>query len=261
MAGDRWPWLERLAIIGAAARGLVFVIIGSSAIHAAFQARRSSHDLASAFEIIIAAPMGRVLLAVVASALMGFGLWCLLDATLDIRRKGSEAKGFAQRAAGIVVGCVYCALSLAALALTFDVTEPGGPGIRRWTALLLSQPFGHWAAGFAGTTMVAVGAFQLGTAFARGRTLTDQPRRRVLESYGLASRGLLFLVTGGFLIVAAIFRAPGEARGLGGAFRFLGQQPFGLAVVCVVGVGLAVHGIMSAVEAYRCHRRFAKLPV
>ena len=261
MAGERWPWLERLAIIGAAARGFVFVVIGSSAINAAFQARRSSHDLASAFEIIIVAPMGRVLLAVVASGLMAFGIWCLLEAILDTRGKGSAAKGFAQRSAGIVVGCIYCALSLAALGLAFDVTEPGGPGIRSWTALLLSQPFGQWLTAIVGLVVVAVGAFQVGAAFCRARKRTDQLRRRALESYGLASRGLLFLVTGGFMIVAAIFRAPGEARGLRGAFRFLGQQPFGLTLVCIVGAGLAVHGIMSALDAYRCHRRFAELPI
>ena len=257
MAGDRRPWLERLAIIGAAARGFVYVIIGSSAINAAFQARRSSHDLATAFEIIVAAPMGRVLLAVVASGLMAFAVWCLLDAVLDTSSKGSKPKAFAKRAAGIVVGCLYCGLSLLALALTFEVTQPGGPGIRHWTALLLSQPFGQWLTGIGGTVIVAVGLFQLGAAFCRGRTTTDHAGRRALASYGVASRGLLFLVVGGFLVVAAIFRAPSEARGLRGAFRFLGEQPFGLTIVCVVGVGLAVHGIMSAIEAFRTHRRFA----
>jgi hypothetical protein len=260
LLGDRPPWLERLAIIGAAARGFVFVVIGSSAIQAGFRARRSSQDLATAFEIIIAAPMGRLLLGVIALGLMAFAVWCLVDAILDTSKKGSEAKGVAQRAARIFVGCVYCGLSLLALGLTLELTRPGGRGIRAWTALLLAQPFGQWLVAIVGGVVVVVGLSQLGAAFRRGRERTDQPRRRALEAYGLASRGLLFLVVGGFMFVAAIFREPDEARSMRGAFLFLGQQPFGLALVCALGIGVAVHGIMSAVEAFQMHRRSAELP-
>lgn len=259
MSHERRPWLERLAVIGAAARGLVFVMVGSAAINTAWYARRSAHDLDTAFEMIIAAPLGRVLLAIVAAGLMAFAVWCLLDAFLDTSKKGTEPKGLVQRAAGIFVGCVYLGLSLLAIGFTLEFTQPGGPRIQQWTALLLSQPFGQWLAGGAGAVILAVGALQLGAAFRRGRQQTHK-RRRTLEGYGLASRGLLFLVIGGFMIVAAVFRAPAEARGLRGAFQFLGQQPFGLTIVCVIGVGLAVHGIMSAMETFRRHRRFAELP-
>ena len=241
-----------------ALRGLGFVMIGSAAINAAWHARRSSRDLDTAFEMIIAAPMGRVLMGIVASGLMAFAIWCLLDAFLDASRKGTKPKGLAQRAAGVFVGCVYLGLSVLAIGLTLEFTQPGGPRIREWTAFLLWQPFGQWLAGAAGAIIITVGALQLGAAFRRGRQQTHR-HRRALEGYGLASRGVLFLVVGGFMIVAAVFRAPAEARGLRGAFRFLGQQPFGLTLVCVIGVGLAVHGIMSGLETFRNHRRLAEL--
>ena len=259
MAGDRRAWLERLAIVGAAARGFVFVVVGSSAIHAGFRARRSSQDLATAFEVIIAAPLGRLLLPVIGLGLMAFAGWCVLDAILDTSRKGSEAKGVAQRAAGIFVGVVYCGLSVLALALTFELTRPGGRGIREWTGLVLSQPFGHWLVAIAGAIITAVGVFQLVGGFWRGRRVTQHRPGRALEGYGLASRGLLFLVIGGFMIVAALSRTATQVRGVRGAFLFLGQQPFGLTLVCVLGVGVAVHGIMSAIEAYKTHRHSAEL--
>ena len=76
MGGDRRPWLGRLAIIGGAARGLVYVIAGGAAINAAFHARSGSNDMATAFKIIIEAPMGRVLLAVTAADLAAFAVCC-----------------------------------------------------------------------------------------------------------------------------------------------------------------------------------------
>ena len=260
MGGERRPWLQRLAIVGAAARGFVFVVVGSSAIHAGFHARRSSKDLATAFEVIIAAPLGRLLLAVVGLGLMAFAAWCLLDAILDTSRKGSEAKGVARRAAGIFVGIVYCASSVLALALTFELARPGGRGIRAWTAIVLSQPFGHWLVALAGASFAGVGLFRLVAGFWRGQRATQHRPGRALEGYGLASRGLLFLVIGGFMMVAAVSRTAADVRGVRGAFRFLGQQPFGLTLVCVLGAGVAVHGIMSALEAFKTHRRFAELP-
>ena len=260
MPGERRPWLERLAIVGAVARAFVFVVVGSSAIHAGFRARRSSQDLATAFEIIIAAPMGRLLLAIIGLGLMAFAVWCLLDAILDMSRKGSEAKGLARRVAGIFVGLVYCGFSVLALALSFELTRPGGRGIRAWAGLVLSQPFGHWLVALAGATFAGVGVFRLVAGFWRGGRATQHRPGRALEGYGLASRGLLFLVIGGFMVMAAVSRTATQVRGVRGAFLFLGNQPFGFTLVCVLGVGVAVHGIMSAIEAFKTHRRSAKSP-
>ena len=259
MVSDRRPWLGRLAIIGGAARGLVYVIAGGAAINAAFHARRSSNDMATAFKIIVEAPMGRVLLAVTAAGLAAFAVWCLLDAILDTSGKGTKAKAIAQRAAGVLVGCVYIGLSFLAIRSTLELSTPGGTSIQRWTAVLLSKPFGQCLAGIAGLIIIAVGAHHLGTAFRGDVKLPEQWSLRALGRYGLASRGLLFLVIGGFMTVAAIYRAPDEARGLPGAFRFLGHQPFGSALVCVVGLGLAVHGVISAVVVFRSSRRLVKM--
>ena len=253
----RRPWLAQLAIIGGAARGAVFVIVGGTAINAALHAGRSRGDMPGAFRTIIHAPMGRVLLGVIAAGLAAFAVWCLLEAILDTTRKGSDAKGLARRAAGVFVACLYFGLSFFALRVTLDLAHTRGSKIQGWTALFLSQPLGQWLVGIAGALIISAGLYQIGQAIRGEFGSHDGKWARWLHRYGLASRAVLFLVTGGFMLVAAFFRAPAEARGISGAFRFLEAQPVGWVLVCAIGAGLAVHGVMLGIGAFRSHGKDA----
>lgn len=233
------------------------MIIGGSAINAAIHAGRHRSDMPGAFQTIMTAPLGRVLLAAVAAGLAAFAVWCLLEAILDTDSKGSDAKGLARRAAGAFVAVLYLGLSLSALGLTLELAKPGGGRIQSWTALLLLQPLGQWLAGITGALIIAAGGYQLREAVREKFQIFDGAWERALHRYGLGSRGLLFLIVGGFMIVAACFRAPAEARGIIGAFRFLEAQPVGWVLACALGAGLAVHGVMLGVGAFRSHAKDA----
>lgn len=254
----RRPWLDRLAIIGGAARGLVDVIIGGTAINAAFHVGRHGNDMPGAFKIIVDAPMGRILLGVMAAGLAAFALWCLLEAILDTTRKGTSARGLAERAAAVFIAALYAASSFFAARLMFEPTLARGTRIQGWTALLLAQPLGQWLAGILGLMIICAGLYQLAQAIRGGPNEHDRPWLRWMARYAFASRGLLFLVVGGFMIVAGILRAPAEARGIGGAFRFIERQPVGSTLLCAIGGGVALFGIMFAVEAFRTHSTAAK---
>ena len=66
---------------------------------------------------------------------------------------------------------------------------------------------------------------------------------------GYAARAAVFLVIGGFLVVAAYQSDPSEARGLGGALLALQAQPFGRALFGLVALGLAAFGAFEFAEA------------
>ncbi len=128
-----------------------------------------------------------------------------------------------------------------------------------WRYLLsdVSQPLGQWFVGIAGALIISAGLYQIGQAVRGEFGSHDGKWARWLHRYGLASRAVLFLVTGGFMLVAAFFRAPAEARGISGAFRFLEAQPVGWVLVCAIGAGLAVHGVMLGIGAFRSHGKDA----
>ena len=67
--------------------------------------------------------------------------------------------------------------------------------------------------------------------------------------FGLIARGVVFLIIGGFLIVAAWQADPSEARGLAGALRTVQEQPWGWVLLGIVGLGLIAFGIYGGIQA------------
>ncbi len=69
--------------------------------------------------------------------------------------------------------------------------------------------------------------------------------------YGRVFFAVLLILIGGFAIMAAVFRSPGEARGVSGALTFLQHQLFGPVLLAGIGIGLFMYGVFSAIEAFR----------
>lgn len=72
---------------------------------------------------------------------------------------------------------------------------------------------------------------------------------------GFSSRGVVFGVTGLFLIIAALRHSPGQARGIEGALDAIASQPFGPWLLGLVAVGLMGYAVFSMFAArYRTVR-------
>src|SRR5918995_3987130 len=74
-------------------------------------------------------------------------------------------------------------------------------------------------------------------------------RSRRCCRFGLIARGVVFVIIGGFLIVAAFEFNSAEARGLQGALETLQQQPYGWILLGIVALGLVAFGVYSLIEA------------
>jgi uncharacterized protein DUF1206 len=66
-----------------------------------------------------------------------------------------------------------------------------------------------------------------------------------LGRFGMAARGVTFVVIGWFLIQAGIHHDPGKATGFGGAFLFLLSQPYGHLLVGIIALGFIALGLHS----------------
>lgn len=247
------PWIRRFARFGYAAKGVVYLLVGGIALQAAL-ARGEVTDSQGALRTLLDAPFGRVLLGVMAVGLLGYALWRLYCAAAD-----PEHDGALRRVYFGVAGLLHLGLAAEAARLALaNGGGGGGDGASHWSAELLSKPFGGWALGAVGAIILGFGIGQLIHAWKA--KLDDQldlssleggTRRAVVfvSRFGLAARGVVFMVIGFFVLRAALEFDPAEARGVGGALATLQRQPYGGLVLGTVAVGLLAYGVYELVRA------------
>jgi hypothetical protein len=254
------PWVEPLARFGYAARGVVYAFIGVLAVQAAFFGRGKTTGPQGAIQTI--AEQSKLLLALIAIGLFGYALWRFVQGILDPENKGRDAKGLVTRGAMVASGVAYASLALFAFRLISQGGQGGGAssggGNASMTAKLLDLPFGRALVILAGIGVIVSAVQQIHQACTkkfqrRMKTSEMSPEEQRLAIHtgqlGLASRGVAFLITGGFLIQAAMRYDPSRAQGLGGALEILAQQPAGPWLLGIVALGLVAYGAYSFLQA------------
>lgn len=254
------PWIERLARFGLASKGVVYAIVGLLAAQAAFGTGGRTTDTQGALQTIVVQPFGKFLLSLMAIGLIGYVIWRLVEAVKDPEGKGADAKGLVQRLGAALNGLIYAGLALSAvkLALGSGTGGSGNNATQDSTAQLMAQPFGQWLVGILGALTIGYGFYELYRAFtAKFRkklkwnemSQTEQTWATRLGRLGLISRGIVFGITGFFLLQAARQSDPTQARGLGGALAALAGQPYGPWLLGIVAIGVIAYGIYQGVEA------------
>src|SRR5712691_5958128 len=152
--------MELLARLGYAIKGVVYLIIGFLAVQLAVGVGGKATDQRGAIQTISASPLGKFLLVVVTIGLVGFALWCFIQALFDTEGKGRDAKGIIARIGYAAVGVAYAALAFGAYQLvagTGNVGQGSTASTQDWTTTLLKLPAGV-------ALVVIVGLVVLGVA-------------------------------------------------------------------------------------------------
>lgn len=261
-AHDAAPWVEALARLGYAAKGVVYVLVGAISLHAAASPlnQERPEDSKGALLAILDQPLGWVLLGLMALGISGYVVWKLVQAVLDPERKGTGARALVQRAGYLLSAVLYGALAVEAVRLIMGSAErsSGDGRTDHWTALVMEQPLGRWAVGIVGAGIILFGLYELykgARSNLRKRLdlsdLADAARPLVLRfgRLGLAARGVVFLIIGWLLIRAAREYEPTVATDLGGALRVLQSQSHGPVLLGLVAGGLMAYGFFQMVKA------------
>jgi hypothetical protein len=236
---SRKPPLEMLARLGYGARGAVYGLVGGLALLAATGNGGGTEGSRGALQSLLAQPFGKVWLAAIALGLCGFAAWRVVEPLTDADRRGTSWRALGQRAAHLVSGGIYGSLAVFALGLALGSGGSGAGEDRAaqdWTAFLLAQPFGRWLVGLIGAGVVAAGFAFLARGWRGDVTdyLALSPAHRrwavPLGRLGFAARGVVFIVIGTFLALAALHSNSREVHGLGGALGSLQAQPYGWAL-------------------------------
>lgn len=259
------PWVERLARLGYASVGVVYIIIGFLSATAAVGRRGGgASDQHDALATIQQQPFGRPALFLIALGLAGYALWRFISGINDSERRGSDAKGWAIRIGSIFRGLLYAGFCLQVIRMLRGAGgSGGGDKTRYWTATVMDKPFGRWAIGLAGLGVIGYGIYQLWKAWKaklskqlRISGLSAGAHRAVIavSRFGLGARGVVFGVIGTSLLRAALHHDPSAAEGTGGALRELSGS-LGRWPLAIIGIGLAAYGVYALINArYRIIR-------
>jgi hypothetical protein len=251
--------LETTARIGYGARGIVHMLVGGLAVAAAIGSGGETGGSRNALASLIGEPFGKTLLAVIALGLLAFAVWREVAAISDADNRGTSGKGVAIRGAHVISGIIYLGLAFYAAGLAFGWATggggEGGDGAQGWSAWLMAQPFGRWLLALVGLGVIGGGLAFLARAWTGDVTkhLRYAPHQESwvvpIGRVAYAARGVVFLIIGGFLLVAAWQAQSAEARGLGGALRTVQEQPYGWVLLALVAAGLFAFGVFGLIQA------------
>ena len=253
--------METLARFGYVAKGFVYAAIGILALLAAFSAGGKTTDTSGALQTISNQPFGQILLALIAVGLVGYAIWRLIEAFNDPDNKGSDAKGIFSRLGYALSGLAYLGVAFNAALLAFGSSSgsSGGSSSKQdWTATVMQQPFGRWLVGIGGALIIGIGFYRIYQAykikFRKKLNMSELSAKQKkwlvnISRFGIAARGVVFVMIGFFVLQAAKNYDPQKVKGLDGALQTLAQQPYGKILLGLMALGLIGYAVYLWLQA------------
>jgi len=256
-------WQRCVGHSGYIAEGVLYLVVGCFALLAAVGRQQKPNGSMGALAKLGGSGFGDALLALLAIGLAAFVIWQLVLAITDPEHRAERRSprrrlvrlGHLSNGVFHVVFVGEAVWGLLGLAHADNETQTQV----HWTARAMALPVGRYLVALIGVGIVVFGLWQFYRAVTRDKNKrVDLSRTRLrfaidaLGVYGLAARGALFVLVGGYLINAAWRRDPRYAGGIAGALGGLKQQPYGEWLLGTVAVGLMCYGLYQvAKERYR----------
>lgn len=239
--------LHRLGQVGYAAQGLVWILVGWLAL-AAPRGAGSADDATSggALQTLVTAPLGRVLLAVMAAGLACYAVWQAVEAAIGHRGRQGR-KRVTKRIGSAGKAALGFVLAGSAVALAFgDSDSDDGQAEQEGASLLLSLPLGQALLGAVGLVILGIGGYWIwsGVTAHFEEKLSGAPEAVVrVGRGGYVAKGVAFVVLGGLFLLGAWRHDPGTTGGTDSAFAAMLGFPGGPYVLGAVAVGLIAFGL------------------
>ncbi|MFC6013079.1 DUF1206 domain-containing protein [Nocardia lasii] len=252
---------ERFARAGLVMSGIVHLLIGYIAIRLALGGGAGSADQSGAMAELAAKPGGVIVLWIGTAAFALMALWRLAEAALgsssepDADSKKSEA---VNRAKAFALALVYLGFAVSAFGFARGAGTSSSEQSTGITATMMRSTLGTITLVAAGLIIITIGGYHVYKGatqhFLADLQGTTSALVRRLGTIGYIAKGLAIAAIGLLVLLAVLRSEPGEATGLDGAFKTLGAQPFGAALLIAAGLGIITYGLYSFAMA-----RYAKM--
>jgi hypothetical protein len=251
------PALEWAARAGWIVKGLLYLTMGALAMGLAVGVSGAT-DQRGILRMVTRTfgdPWGSVLVIAIAVALGGHALWNFFCAVFDPFRGPDADAGWGRRLAFAARGVGYAALLLFCFQLASG--RPGSDSdstVPKATAAVLDHPFGQVLIAIAGLMAIGAGIGVVVQGFRssykkdlREEQMSEKERAtaKTLGRLGASAYGLVCVVVGWFVLQAALFHDPKQAKGIVGAFNALAQQPAGRLLLGLIALGFLGLGLYS----------------
>ena len=248
--------MKGLARAGLAARATIYLLIGWIALMLAAGKRPAEADQRGAMQTVARHTGGFLLLWVIAIGLSGYALWRWSEAAFGVVGEGQDWKPRIQSAAR---GTIYAFFAVSAFNLLAHAKSQSQAGqTELFTAKAMTHSGGRLAVGIVGGVVIIAGLALVVEGvmrkFKKYFDLAEMPvaSRRIvwiLGTIGTTARGVVFALTGYFLVQAAWTYQPSKARGLDGALRTVASSRHGRLLIGLVAIGLIAFGLYGFAEA------------
>ena len=261
----RQPWIDGVVRIGWLSRGIVYMVVGLTAMSVATQSAPTSDEASpsGALGRIASFPAGRLLLGVL---VIGMGLYVVFQIFSLILIRGSGLDRWWRRAGHVVASGAYSlfAWSAAEVVVSGDGSS-GSSRVEVASRAVLQNTAGRWLLGLAGVVTIGVAGYfvfrhVIQRGFVEGLTDTDAvPSDNdarggaivIAGVVGWVGRAVVIALIGFFVIRAALNFDPNDARGFDRALRQTAGSTMGSLLVLMCGIGLVSYGAFCIAS----HRR------
>lgn len=252
------PVLRALARGGYAANGIVHVLIGAITLAIAVGARAEG-DQMGALKAVAGAPLGFVLVWIIAVALCALGVWHAVAGVI-IRRPTSDVEGVArkwgrrisewgQAAIFIALGLIAGAVALGARPNAERTAEAASRGVLQLPGGSIVLGLTGLGIGIGGISFIVMGVLR---SFRNRMDIPDDTAGTaitILGVIGFVAKGVSLAIVGVLLVVAAVQQDADVAGALDGAIDALLDLMLGPLLAGIVGVGFIAYGVFTVFRA------------
>jgi hypothetical protein len=253
--GDRGEraWMVTAAAAGFAAKGLMYIAVGVLATRAAFGADEPE-GIRGVTDRLREHPIGFILMLTIAVGLLGYSVWRIMR---GIFNSEDDSIWIRLRSFGTAGVHLFLFAGVVQILMGWSRAQED-QAAEHWTARVLAQPFGRWIVMGVGLGLIGRGLWE---AYKAATTKLDDEldyrameggARRVIKPVaraGMLARGVVFSVGGASLMSAGLQTDPGDADGVAGILRGIGEQPFGQVLLGTVATGFIAYGVYQLMLA------------
>jgi len=249
------PGLELLERLGYVVRGAIYIVMGVLALRIALQKPDGQAlDMTGSVVFLIGNPFGRWVLLVIIVGLAAYSIWGLIRAVFDPLHRGSDPSGYLTRLGFVSSAVSYALIVVFGVKILTGAAGTSGDATQKTISTVLDHPAGGLLTIGIGLVAIGIGIGQFVEAYRavfqrdlKGAEMSETTRKTVtaLGRFGMAARGVIFLVVGWFVVQAGLHHDPREVQGFGGAFIFLASQPFGHILLALTALGIICLGLHS----------------